>query len=99
MNRFCDGNPASFCIGDIVEAQVSFVIVPIQATKFTLKPVLRALTLMDSTQSKVRLLEYITFSDILKPKFGTASDNVSQTISSPTNCSQDRAQEKGGVCR
>jgi hypothetical protein len=40
-------------VGDIVEAQVSFVTVPLKGKKFKMIIVLRALTLLDSTPLKV----------------------------------------------
>jgi hypothetical protein len=52
-DRFVTANPASFRVGDVVEAQISFVLVPIRDNKFTLKLVLRALSLLDSNQTKV----------------------------------------------
>ncbi|KAF8222859.1 hypothetical protein L208DRAFT_1320145 [Tricholoma matsutake] len=45
-------DPIKFRIGDIVEAQVSFVVVPLKGKKYKMIIVLRALTLLDSTPLK-----------------------------------------------
>ena len=47
--------PLKFRTGDIVEAQVSFVAVPLKEKKFKLIIVMRALTLLDCTPLKVCL--------------------------------------------
>jgi hypothetical protein len=46
-------DPNKFCIGDIVEAQLSFMVVTVKEGKPKLILVMRALTLLNSTQSKV----------------------------------------------
>jgi len=47
-------DPTRFKIGDIVEAQVSFVGIPLKGGKAKMLVVLRALTLLDCQQSMVR---------------------------------------------
>ncbi|KAF9456094.1 hypothetical protein BDZ94DRAFT_1178456, partial [Collybia nuda] len=60
MNRYKDMNPASFHIGDIVEAQISFLIVPYKSNYyFRVLPVLRAITLLDAKFQKVHTLKYL----------------------------------------
>jgi hypothetical protein len=49
-------DPTKFKIGDIVEAQVSFVGVPLKGGKAKMMLVLRALSLLDCQQSMVRCL-------------------------------------------
>jgi hypothetical protein len=46
-------SPSMFASGDIVEALVSLAMVR-KGRKFTLKPILRGLTLMDDNERKVR---------------------------------------------
>lgn len=57
--RYCPGRPSSFRIGDIVEAQLSFVTVPVQANQFKMMLVLRSLALLDSTYSQVSQAIYL----------------------------------------
>jgi hypothetical protein len=52
-------DPNKFRIGDIVEAQLSFMVVPVKEGKHRLILVMRALTLLDSTQSKVCTINHI----------------------------------------
>jgi hypothetical protein len=47
-------DPASFRIGDIVEAQISFVGVPVRGGKVRMMTVLRALALLDCQYTMVR---------------------------------------------
>ena len=47
-------SPAKFREGDIVDAEVTFMLVPIQGGKHKLVGVLRSLTLLESTYSLVR---------------------------------------------
>ena len=47
-------NPQIFRVGDIVEAQVSFIVVPIKANKHKMIVVLRSVALLDGTFSQVR---------------------------------------------
>lgn len=46
-------DPVAFRVGDIVEAQVSFVGVPLKGEKVRMMVVLRALTLLDCNESMV----------------------------------------------
>jgi hypothetical protein len=46
----------TFCVGDIVEVNFSIVAIPIKQNKFQLMLVLRALALLDSSQTTVRHL-------------------------------------------
>ena len=47
-------NPQIFRIGDIVEAQVSFIAVPLKDKKHKMIVVLRSIALLDATFSQVR---------------------------------------------
>jgi hypothetical protein len=49
-------DPTRFKVGDVVEAQISFVGVPLKGGKAKLMIVLRALTLLDCQQSMVSSL-------------------------------------------
>ena len=46
-------NPQIFCIGDIVEAQVSFIAAPLKNNKYKMIVVLRSIALLDPTFSQV----------------------------------------------
>jgi len=52
--RYEKMDPTRFKVGDIVEAQILFVGVPLKGGKAKLMIVLRALTLLDCQQSMVR---------------------------------------------
>lgn len=52
-NRMVQALPSYFRVGDIVEAQVSFKVVPLKAGKRKMLVVLRAIALMDGAYSKV----------------------------------------------
>lgn len=54
LSRYKEMDPTRFKIGDIVEAQISFVGVPLKGGKAKMMTVLRALTLLDCKQSMVR---------------------------------------------
>jgi len=47
-------DPTKFKIGDIVEAQISFIGVPLKGRRVRMLVVLRALTIIDCQQSIVR---------------------------------------------
>jgi hypothetical protein len=51
--RYEIANPAIFGVGDIVEGQVSFTVVPMKKGKFKMLLVLRALTLINRVYSLV----------------------------------------------
>ena len=46
-------NPTKFCIGDIVEIQLSFVIFLIKGGKFKMALILRSMALLDGTETNV----------------------------------------------
>ena len=46
-------NPTKFCIGDIVETQLSFVVFLIKGAKFKMALVLRSIALLDATETNV----------------------------------------------
>ena len=56
MNRYIPIKPVKFQIGDIVEAQVSIIAVPIRDKKMKTVMILRGLTLLDGSFSQVRFL-------------------------------------------
>jgi hypothetical protein len=47
LNRVDTVNPHVFCVGDIVEAQVSFIAVPLKNHKYKMIVVLRSIALLD----------------------------------------------------
>jgi hypothetical protein len=49
-------NPQIFRIGDIVEAQVSFIVVPLKNDKYKMMVVLRSIALLDTYFSQVRTI-------------------------------------------
>jgi len=51
--RFDPADPACFRVGDIVEAQMTVVAVPIKRDRFKMITQLRSLALIDSTYSQV----------------------------------------------
>jgi hypothetical protein len=53
-DRYKTINPIRIRAGDIVEAQVSFVTIPLKGRRFKLLIVLRAITLLDCQPLKVR---------------------------------------------
>ncbi|KAF8076944.1 hypothetical protein FPV67DRAFT_1406351, partial [Lyophyllum atratum] len=53
--KFRQASPQAFRIGDIVEIQVSFIVVPLKGERFKMMTVLRSIALIDGTFSKVRL--------------------------------------------
>jgi hypothetical protein len=54
--RFFAVDPRQFRVGDIVEAQVTFVAVPIRNNKFKMISQLRCLALLDGTFTDVSVL-------------------------------------------
>jgi len=61
LSRHDRTDPTKFKIGDIVEAQVSFVGVPLKGGKVRMMAVLRALTLLDCHHSMVRVKPFGSF--------------------------------------
>jgi hypothetical protein len=55
MYRYEEMAPVKFREGDIVEAQLSFSLVPIKRGFYKMIAVLRSVTLLDSSFSQVRL--------------------------------------------
>ena len=51
--RFVTVSPVKFRVGDIVEAQISFIVIPLHGDQYKMSAVLRGLTLMDGTQTSV----------------------------------------------
>ena len=54
QQRMETANPQIFRVGDIVEAQVSFIVAPMKANKHKMIVVLRSIALLDGTFSQVR---------------------------------------------
>ncbi len=52
--RYIGVKPASVCIGDLVELQVSFIMVPIWDNNFKATMVLRSILVMDRTYTQVK---------------------------------------------
>ena len=52
INRFIATAPVTFQVGDIVEAQVSFAVVPLREGKMKTSMILRSITLLDGTQTQ-----------------------------------------------
>lgn len=53
INRYITIGPQAFRVGDIVEAQLSIVMVPMKAEKHKMINVLRTLTLLEARQKQV----------------------------------------------
>lgn len=47
--------PVEYRVGDVVEVQLSFVIVPLREGRWKMLLVLRAITLIDAVSTKVRV--------------------------------------------
>ena len=47
-------NPQNFCIGDIIKAQISFIVVPLKDNKYKMIAVLRSIVLLDASFTQVR---------------------------------------------
>ena len=45
--------PVKFCIGDLVEVQLTLMLVPLRGGQYKLAPILRCLTILDSKFSQV----------------------------------------------
>ena len=55
--RYVTIEPSKLSKGDIVEAQVSFVVIPIKKKKYKPLVILRAITLVDSQPTKVKFID------------------------------------------
>ncbi len=53
-SRYISVKPASICIGDLVELQVSFIMVPLRDNKFKGTMVLRSILVLDRTYTQVK---------------------------------------------
>jgi len=53
FHRYLEIKPSQFHVGDIVEVQASFVVVPLKDQKFKMLTTMRALTLLNSAFSLV----------------------------------------------
>ena len=53
LHRFSELSPLVFDIGDIVEAQVSFIVVPLKGQNYKIQTVMHSIALLDSQFSKV----------------------------------------------
>lgn len=56
--RYKPKDPATFKIGDIIEVKVSFVIIPSRGGGHAMQVMLRGLTLLDNSFSKVREINH-----------------------------------------
>jgi hypothetical protein len=52
-HRYVNVKPGSVCVGDIVELQVSFIMVPLRDNKFKATMVLRSILVLDHTFTQV----------------------------------------------
>jgi hypothetical protein len=52
-NRFVNTNPSSFRVGDIIEALLTIVVIPVKQQKYQMMLVLRGLTLLDGHHTTV----------------------------------------------
>ncbi len=59
--RYIGVKPASVCIGDLVELQVSFIMVPIRDNNFKATMVLRSILVMDRTYTQVKVCQPFFF--------------------------------------
>ncbi|KAF8221474.1 hypothetical protein L208DRAFT_1327778, partial [Tricholoma matsutake] len=53
--RFQAVGPHTFCIGDIIEIQVSFIVVPLKEQKYKMLVVLHSITLLNKVYSQVSI--------------------------------------------
>lgn len=53
LPSFNPTSPTLFRVGDVVEVKLSFVVVPLRAQQHKMIPVLRAVTLLDDTPTRV----------------------------------------------
>ena len=61
--RYAMIKPASVCVGDIVELQISIIMVPIRDNKFKATMVLRSILVLDRTYTQV-LCSFIILASI-----------------------------------
>jgi hypothetical protein len=54
--RYIGVKPASVCVGDIIELQVSFIMIPLRDKQFKVTMVLRSILILDRTFTQVRIL-------------------------------------------
>ena len=84
-------NPQIFHVGDIVEAQVSFIVAPLKNKKFKMIVVLRSIALLNSTFSQVRM--YTKQSDIVTHEFVGRTEE--KNVESRTNTTNQNTEETG----
>ena len=59
-------SPARFNVGDIIEAQFVFLLVPVERNQQRLQLVLQGLTLLENSFSWVRIFFFFTKDDALR---------------------------------
>jgi hypothetical protein len=62
--RYISVKPASVSIGDLVELQVSFIMVPLRGNKFKATMVLRSILVLDRTYTQVKDAHYLISTDL-----------------------------------
>lgn len=71
--RFIPTSPVKFQVGDIVEVQVSFDVLPLGDGKFKTSMILRSITLLDGSQTQVgrftEIRERLLTEDIRQQQF------------------------------
>ncbi|KAM6491408.1 hypothetical protein JOM56_013182 [Amanita muscaria] len=106
INKHKKINPIKFRIGDIVEAQISFVTYQLRGNKYKLIVVLRAITLLDSqnvmdaiiARSRQQVLDSATSVLVVKRKVGYSDDDMdeegqsSAKVQRMINSSQDKGR-------
>ncbi|KAF8229178.1 hypothetical protein L208DRAFT_1287968, partial [Tricholoma matsutake] len=54
-HRFEGCGPQLFCVGDIVQVQLSFMVIPVRGNNYKMLIVLCSMALLDGTFSKVHM--------------------------------------------
>jgi hypothetical protein len=54
VHRYISIKPGCICVGDLVELQVSFIMVPLRGNKFKAAMVLRSILVLDRTYTQVK---------------------------------------------
>jgi hypothetical protein len=89
-------NPQIFRVGDIVEAQVSFIAVPLKDNKYKMIVVLRSVALLDASFSQVRnLLSPV----VLTHKHATAGSTEEQNEQARNVTTNNDAEETSWLRR
>jgi hypothetical protein len=93
FNRYNKIDPNKIRVGDIIEAQVSFVAVPIKDRQFKLLVVLRAITLLDCQPLKVCIhIQIATWQSLIEHRMLTRLE-----LEMLLKISRTRNNQRGGL--